>query len=160
MKIELSSEQVDELKATARKDRTPKVRIKALVLLNLADGRAASDVASVFRVSRTSVYAWVAEYQAEGVKGFRVSAGRGRKARADVEEIRHYIAQSPENFGLNQTRWTLAALAKTVPSLKGFGLSGVLQAVRRAGFRHKRGQPSLHSPDPEYSQKKGLLTKR
>ncbi len=160
MQVALSAEQVTELESAVKKDRTPKVRIKALVLLNLADGRKVSEVADIFRISRQSVYAWVAEYAGGGVDGFRVSGGRGRKARADEEEIRHYIQQSPGNFGLGHTRWTLAALAATVPSLKGFSAAGVLQAVRRAGFRHKRGQPSLHSPDPEYDRKKGPSTGR
>jgi transposase len=160
MQVTLIPEQVAELESAVKSDRSPKVRIKALVLLNLADGKAVSHVAATFRTSRQSVYAWVAEYRNGGIDGFRVSPGRGRKCRADEEEIRRYIQQSPQNFGLSQTRWTLAALAATVPSLKGFSLTGVLGAIRRAGFRHKRGQPSLHSPDPMYDEKKGLSTRR
>lgn len=160
MQVTLSPEQVTELETVAKKDRSPKVRIKALVLLNVAEGQTVQRVAATFRTSRQSVYAWIAQYRHGGVEGFRVSPGRGRKRRADEEEIRRYIQQSPRNFGLDQTRWTLASLATTVPSLKGFSPAGVLVAIRRAGFRHKRGQPALHSPDPLYDQKKGLSTRR
>jgi hypothetical protein len=39
--------------------------------------------------------------------------------------------------------------------LKGFTDAGVYYALVRAGFRYKRGQPHLHSPDPEYEEKRG-----
>jgi len=72
-----------------------------------------------------------------------------------LEELERYVRQSPRAYGLPQTRWTLRALAQTVPSLKGFTDAGVYYALVRAGFRYKRGQPHLHSPDPEYEEKRG-----
>jgi hypothetical protein len=33
--------------------------------------------------------------------------------------------------------------------------AGVKKALERCGFAYKRGQPHLHSPDPEYEAKKG-----
>jgi transposase len=135
------------------------IRVKALALLSLAEGRSATEVASIFRVSRNTVGNWRRRYLSEGIDGLRVRPGRGRPRQADADEIARYALQSPRNFGIERTRWTLALLARTVPSLKGFTRYGVQQALRRAGFRYKRGQPTIHSPDPEYDEKKGLWTR-
>lgn len=154
--MQITREQRQELEKAARCGLPAYVRPKALALLNLADGRSVTDMARIFRVSRRSVYSWQARYGREGLPGLSVHPGRGRKAKADVAEIEDYVRQSPRNFGLMRTRWTLATLAQVVPSLKGFTPYGVQKALARAGFRYKRGQPSLHSPDPDYGVKKGL----
>ena len=156
MNVTLGADQRQELETVAKTDRTPSVRVKALAVLNLADGRAAKEVATIFRTSRQSLAEWATAYHGEGIDGLRVKPGRGRRPQADPAQIEQYVRQSPRNFGVTQTRWTLAALANAVPCLKGFTIPGVRQAIRRAGFRYKRGQPSVHSPDPEYGQKKGL----
>lgn len=157
--MEITREQRQELDRAARHGQPGYVRSKALVLLNLADGRAVREVARIFRVSRPSVYHWRERFLRQGTDGLRVAPGRGRKARAKPEEIEQHLRQSPRRFGLDRTRWTLAGLARVVPSLKGFTPYGVQKALARAGFRYKRGQPSLHSPDPDYGVKKGLWRK-
>jgi transposase len=158
--MKVCDEERRELQWAAHHAPTPYVRVKSLALLNLADGRAVAEVAGIFQVSRTSLYAWQRRFAQEGVPGLSVRPGRGRKAVADGEEIARYVRRSPREFGLRQTRWTLKALAEVVPSLKGFSPFGVQKALARAGFRYKRGQPWLHSPDPKYEEKKGLWTKR
>ena len=159
MNVIIEDKQRQELEMTAKSDRTPLVRIKALAILSLAGGKTITEAAMIFKTSRESLYKWVTAYRGEGTTGLRVKPGRGRKTRADAVQIEQYIRQSPRNFGVTQTRWTLAALANVVPSLKGFTIPGVRQAIRRAGFRYKRGQPSVHSPDPAYDKKKGHWSK-
>lgn len=149
-----------ELEWTGRHGQPAYVRIKALAVLNLLEGKSPTEVARMFRVSRAALYLWRTRYEESGVEGFRVRSGRGRKAQARPDEIERYLRQSPRAFGLRRTRWTLQALAEVVPSLKGFSPYGVQKALERAGYRYKRGQPWIHSPDPEYDQKKGLWTKR
>jgi len=157
--MDLSVQQTRELRDVARRGEPGYLRVKALALLNLAAGQSVSAVARLLWVSRQSVYEWQSRFHANGVAGLRVASGRGRKGTADLREIEHYLRRSPRQFGLNQTRWSLAALARVVPSLQGFSAFGVQKALRRAGYRYKRGQPYLHSPDPAYAEKKGLWTK-
>jgi transposase len=158
--MELSAAEIRELKQVARRGEPSYVRVKALALLNLNAGRSVTEVARLLWVSRESVYSWRRRYRAGGVSGLAVAAGRGRRGQADLKEIEHYLRQSPRQFGLSQTRWSLQGLARVVPSLRGFSAYGVQKALRRAGYRYKRGQPHLHSPDPAYAVKKGLWTKR
>jgi transposase len=152
--MNLSASQRRELEWVSRHGQPAHLRPKALALLNLADGLALSRTAKIFRLCRASLYAWKERYLREGLEGLEVHAGRGRKAQADLQEIESFVRRSPREFGLRRTRWTLQALAEIVPSLRGFSPYGVQKALARAGFHYKRGQPWIHSPDPQYEEKK------
>lgn len=158
--MDLSTEERRDLRELARCGEPGYLRVKALALLNLGVGRSVSEVARVMLVSRQSLYFWQRRFEEKGVVGLLVAAGRGRKGSADLDELKQYLRQSPRQFGLAQSRWSLSALARVVPSLKGFSAFGVQKALRRAGYSYKRGQPHLHSPDPAYAEKKGLWSKR
>lgn len=157
--MDLNEQQREELRRVARQGQPAHLRSKALAMLGLDEGRSVGEVAGSLRVSRQAVYNWRRRYLEQGVGAWRVRAGRGRKPRADLQQLQDYVRQSPRHFGVPQTRWTLASLARTVPSLAGFSPYGVQKALARAGISYKRGQPSLHSPDPEYAQKKGRWSK-
>jgi transposase len=158
--MKIADQQRRELEDVARCGQPAYIRRKALVVLNLGEGRSIAEVAGIFRISRPSVHEWRRRYLEEGIDGLRVRAGRGRKPRANLKELERYIRESPRNFGVPRTRWTLATLAEVVPSVKGFTAYGVQKALARAGIGYKRGQPRLHSPDPSYEVKKGLWKKR
>lgn len=157
--MEWTDEQIQELEILARKSPISYVRVKALAVLNVARGRSRREVAQIMCAHRESVGSWVSRYRAEGAASFAVAQGRGKRAQVDGEELKQYLRQSPRRFGLAQNRWTLRALARTVPSLKGFTDAGVYYALRRAGGRYKRGQPHLHSPDPAYEEKRGAWSR-
>ena len=150
-----SEEQRNELLRHAKHAPSGYVRVKALAVWNVASGRSMVEVAKFMAVSRASVGEWVKRYLSQGIEGFIVKEGRGRRPRAQRGEIDNYLRQSPRQFGLRQTRWTLRALAQTAPSLKGFTDSGVYRVLVRSGYRYKRGQPNVHSPDPLYAEKRG-----
>ena len=153
--LEVNQHDMRSLRSLMRRAEQPYVRIKATALWNLGRGRPVREVADFLGVSATSISNWTRRFRSEGISGLAVRPGRGRKARADASEVQRYARQSPQSFGLMQTRWTLRALAQVVPSLEGFTEMGVWKVLRRAGFRYKRGQPHLHSPDPQYEEKRG-----
>lgn len=150
-----TADQERELAHWMKHSRIPYLRVKATALWNVGRGRSQGEVASFLGVGLRSVNRWVNAFRREGLAGLMVKPGRGRRPRAQPEEIERYLRQSPRAFGLAQTRWTLRALARTVPSLQGFTDAGVYYALVRTGFRYKRGQPHLHSPDPAYEEKRG-----
>lgn len=151
-----SEEQRKELLYIAKHAPQGYVRMKALAVWNVASGHAKAEVARLIGVSRVSVTVWVKSYWQKGGEAFLVKKGRGRKEKAKREEVENYLRQSPGQFGFEQSRWTLRTLARSVPSLKNFTESGVYRLLVRMGYRYKRGQPHLHSPDPQYSEKRGL----
>src|SRR4030065_22902 len=138
-----------------RRAEKPHVRMKAAALWNLSGGKTRSEVAEFLGVSTVSVSAWAKRFRAEGVTGLAIRPGRGRPARAEEAEVEQVLRQSPRSFGLAQTRGTLRALTQVVPSLQGVSEMGAWKVLQRMGLRYKRGQPPLHSPDPEYEKKRG-----
>jgi len=153
----LTDEQVKELEHEAKHAPEAYVRMKALAVLGLHDGHSPTLICRILRVSRQSIYQWQRRYERQGLAGLLMHEGRGRKPKADLQELQKYVRQSPRAFGIARTRWTLSLLADTVPSLDGFSPFGVQKALARAGLCYKRGQPWLHSPDPEYLEKKKAI---
>lgn len=82
IKIEISEEQRRELERM--RDRDPKAykRERASAVLQAADGKSASEIARSGLLRPRyyeTVSAWLKAYQEEGVVGFRIREGRGRK---------------------------------------------------------------------------------
>lgn len=151
---------IAELKQAGKSHPVPYVRVKALALYNLALGRTLQEVAAMCAVHRHAVSRWAARYQQEGLGGLLVKEGRGARSQVDPQEVEHYLRQSPRTFGVMQERWTLAALRQTVPSLGRLSsLRSVQYILARLGYSYKRGQPAVHSPDPEYAKKNGTWTR-
>ena len=153
MALQWTAEQLDELSDAGRRHPKPGVRVKALAVCAVARGETREAVAQTFGRSAGSVGKWVKRYRDRGLKGLQIAPGRGRPKQVDEQELLDYALQSPRNFGLRRSRWTLKLLADTVPSLKGFSVAGVQQALHRLDLGHKRGQPWMLSPDPDFEKK-------
>lgn len=67
------------------------------------------------------------------------------------------LRRSPQTFGLDRSRWTLALVREVVDALADFSLSGVWRLLHRLGIHLKRGRSHLHSPDPDYVAKLDYL---
>lgn len=151
--MDWTAEQLAELWTAGQRHPTPHIRVKALAVQAVARGQTQVTVATMFATTRQSVAAWVQAYRGQGLAGFAIAPGRGRPRQVDAAELERYATQSPRNFAIARSRWTLGLLAATVPSLKGFSAAGVRQALRRIGLTYKRGQPWMLSPDPAYEKK-------
>lgn len=76
-----------------------------------------------------------------------------------LEQIRDWLRQSPRDFGLPTSRWTLEGLA-IVCAARGLttevvSIETIRDAIRRLGLTWQRAKRWLHSPDPAYPRKKG-----
>ena len=151
--MEWTAEQLFELGRAGHTHPKAGPRVKALAVLAVARGQSYRAVGEVLDTNYHSISAWVRGYRERGLPAFEIAPGRGRPKRVDDAELETYALQSPRNFGIKRSRWTLALLARTVPSLKGLSASGVRQALLRCGISYKRGQPWMLSPDPEYEKK-------
>jgi transposase len=132
------------------------MRLKALAIRAVALGHTRQQVGAILHVSAYTVGQWYRLYLQGGWSALRIHPGRGRRSRVDGSQVQEYVHQSPRNFGIPRTRWTLGLLARKVPCLAGLGPSGVWYALRRLGISYKRAEPWLHSPDPEYLKKKRI----
>lgn len=148
-----------ELQGLAKTHPKPYVRVRALAVFHVASGKSAQEAAALVLAHRASVGTWARRYLNEGASAFEIAPGRGRPSQVDAQELERYLRQSPRTFGILRSRWTLSTLAQVVPPLKGMSPPGVLKVLQRLGFSYKRGQPHLHSPDPDYEAKKGRWIK-
>lgn len=154
MKRDFTQEQRAELDHLARSSPDAHVRSRALAVRAVSRGCSRRVVSQVLPYSAYSIGQWCRQYQQEGVCAFEIAPGRGRHSAVDEQEVLLRLRRSPQLFGINQTRWTLRALGAACPSLRGMSERGILGVINRLGFRYKRGQPWIHSPDPLYEEKK------
>lgn len=86
-------------------------RVRLEVIQEIEKGRALSDVARIFQVSRTAVYAWVNQYKKLGQRGLE-SRQRGRPLGSGLrgdksQELFRIITENcPDQLGLTSTLWT------------------------------------------------------
>ncbi len=149
----LTGRQLAELDQLSRTHPQAGMRIKAIAIRAVAQGHSRQQVGAVLRVSPYTVGQWYKAYEQGSWRALEIRPGRGRPSRVDAREVEEYVHQSPRNFGVARTRWTLQLLAQHVPSLAGLHPSAVWHALRRLGISHKRVSPWLHSPDPDYIKK-------
>ena len=149
----LSKAQLEELDQLSRSHPKGGIRVKVIAVRAVALGATRQQVGAMLNVSPYSIGQWFKAYTNGGVQAFEIRKGRGRPTRVDPTEVEEYVRQSPRNFGVPRTRWTLELLAEKVPCLKGLRPNAVWYALQRAGISYKRAEPWLHSPDPDYLKK-------
>ena len=150
----MEEEKLKELDRASRTHPKAGVRVKVIAVRAIAKGMTRQEVGAMVNASPYSVGQWYRAYCKKGIGALEIGKGRGRKTAINTKELEEYVRQSPRNFGVQRTRWTLELLAEKVPCLKGLKAHSVWYALRRAGLSYKRVEPWLHSPDPEYVKKK------
>lgn len=104
------------------------------VLAGIADGRTVSEVAAQWGVSRQSVHAWLARYEAEGLTGLTDRSHRPLSSplqmRAEVEALVLELRRQHRGWGPRRLVFEVGKRGVVpVPSE-----SGVYRALRRAGL--------------------------
>jgi len=150
----VNKDQLMELDRASRTHPKPGVRVKVIAVRAVAKGISRQEAGAIVNASAYSVGQWYKAYCKGGLQALEIHKGRGRKSQVDIKELEEYVRQSPRNFGIERTRWTLELLAERVPCLKGLCASSVWYALNRSGISYKRVEPWLHSPDPDYVKKK------
>ena len=74
-----------------------------------------------------------------------------------AEDLQHLVRHQPRLLGLDQTRWTLAAIREACLWMHGLSLGGVAQVLDRLGVSWQRGRAAIDSPDPDYDAKRAYL---
>lgn len=76
-----------------------------------------------------------------------------------MEKVKDLIHQSPENFGIHRSRWTLSLIFDELPELAVKTIGGLWHILKRLCISYKQGRRHIHSPDPEYQAKKERVDK-
>ncbi len=161
----LSSSQLRRLDAILREASDVGLLRRVLAIKGLSQGRTVADVASELRISRQSVYNWMAAYKASGdLDTLRHAKGAGRpktwSAKAD-QLLLHLLPSSPQDCGYFSTGWTASLLADCLTRELGQPVSDdtIRRALHRLGFVWKRARYAL-DPDPEMEKKNGPFCRK
>jgi transposase len=131
-------------------------RYRAVLLAG--EGHAVPAIAATLQVSETSIYNWLAAWQAKGLAGLREGVHPGLAPRLDAAGLAWLDAllrRDPQECGYTLTGWTVPAL-QTEAATAGYRVSPstLRRAMRRLDWRWKRPKFVLGRPDPAYAEKK------
>lgn len=102
-----------ELKRWLRRKGKPSGEtLRARLLLALDEGRAITDIAETFHVSRPTVYQWKDRYLAEGLAGLADRPRSGRPTSADAESVERILFLTTQRVPREATHWSTRLMAE------------------------------------------------
>ena len=133
-------------------------------LLKSAAGYTPGQIHAQLGWSDQSVRRYIRAFDQEGLACLQPKSKRPQRVQprldaAAREQLRTWLRQSPRDFGLPTSRWTLDGLA-TVCFARGLtpqrvSRETIRQAVLRLGLSWQRAKRWLEAADPAYARKKG-----
>ena len=160
--IRLTADGRNTLLGCYRRDPDPQVRLRAPILLLLADGHAWATIAAVLFTSPDTIARWKGRFQRGGV-GEVLGRPRGRKRSAAWAWVAVVVAwvltRRPAEFGFARSRWSCEAVAVVLREDHRTPVSRetVRRWLRQAGLVWRRPRPTLRPKDPDRQAKLGAL---
>jgi len=156
--IHLRPEERKTLLATVRRCSNPTVRLRAHVILLLADGWAWNVIAAVLFTSSSTINRWRTRFLNEGLVGI-VGTQQPNRSRWSgfwvALVVRWVTLRTPTDFGFVRSRWTCATVV--VLLREDYGLQISRETVRRWLHQEhlvwRRPRPVLGPRDPERASK-------
>jgi transposase len=132
----------------------PQLRLRAHILLLLADGRPWDDIARALYCSTRTVARWKARFQRHGLRalpGQPTGAPRRLGAGWAALVVTWVLRLTPRAFGFVRSRWCCGVLALLLWRRHGVEVSreAVRRWLRRAGLVWRRPRPVLARADPD-----------
>ena len=100
----LTEEQKSSLKKGYTFGKSPLFRKKCHCILLSHSGKTTKELAELFQVSAHSIRLWFQRWENGGIEGLQLKAGRGRKAKLDINQNKHVeivkklIENEPKNL--------------------------------------------------------------
>jgi putative transposase len=160
--IRLTADGRNTLLEHYRRDPDPQVRLRAHILLLLADGHTWATIAAVLFTSPDTIARWKGRFQRGGVDEV-LGRPRGRKRSAAWAWVAVVVAwvltRRPSEFGFARSRWSCEAVAVVLREDYRTPVSRetVRRWLRQAGLVWRRPRPTLRPQDPDRQAKLGAL---
>jgi transposase len=145
-----------------RRDPDPQVRLRAHILLLLADGHPWATIAAVLFTSPSTINRWRGRFEHGGVDEV-LGRPRGRRRSAAwawaAVVVVWVLARRPREFGFARSRWSCEAVAVVLRDDHRTPVSRetVRLWLRQAGLVWRRPRPALRPKDPQRRQKLDAL---
>src|SRR5262245_6640666 len=160
--IRLTGDQRNTLLDYYRADPDPQVRLRAHILLLLAQGHAWATIAAVLFTSPATIARWKRRFEAGGVDEV-VGRARGRRRSAAwawaAAVVAWVLTWRPADFGFARSRWSCAAVAVVLREDHRTPVSRetVRRWLRQGGLVWRRPRPVLRPKDPDRAAKLAAL---
>jgi transposase len=138
-----------------RRGATPEHRLRAHILLLLADGRAWAAIALMLYTSPATIARWQKRYRRGGLDAVFGPARPARAGRWAALVVRWVLCLAPADFGFARSRWSCEAVAAVLAEDHGVEVSRetVRRWLRGAGLVWRRPRPVLRPRDPDRQAK-------
>lgn len=139
------------LQRTARRCEDGKLRVRYLIVVNLAQGVSPSVIARILHVSRTTVYATAGRFEEFGEAGLidrREENGQRKLEEKYLAVLYEVVASNPHEHGWKRPTWTQEMLIETLRQKTGVRVSiGTMsKALRQIGARRGKPKPVVNCP--------------
>ena len=162
----LSDTEKEQLKTALRSSDAFVLRRAQIILASDRKERA-SQIARSLGCGSQTVRDVIHDFDERGLDALVKGSSRPAEVHAAFDEegacaLKELLHQSPRNFGLKESFWTLehAAEVSFEQGLSERRVSGetIRATLARLGLRWQRAKRWIESPDPEYTRKKGIAT--
>ena len=162
----LSETEKEQLKTALRSSDAFVLRRAQIILASDRKERA-SQIARSLGCGSQTVRDVIHDFDERGLDALLKGSSRPAEVHAAFDEegacaLKELLHQSPRNFGLKESFWTLehAAEVSFEQGLSERRVSGetIRATLARLGLRWQRAKRWIESPDPEYTRKKGIAT--
>ena len=142
-----------------RKDPDPAVRLRAHIVLLLADGVSWLTIATVLYTSSSTVARWQARFREGGVAARAGRRPAGPRAGWAALVVGWVLTRAPADFGFARSRWSCAAVAVVLAEDHAVRVSRetVRRRLHEADLVWRRPRPVLRPKDPDRPAKLAAL---
>ncbi|SRR5579885_1466863 len=148
----------DRLLRHLRSCHDPGLKIRYLIIVNLAAGRSPQRTADVLTLHRATVYRVATRFRDRGEPGLFDRRRDNGPTKVDAyyrEVLERAVRSSPQDYGWSRPTWTRELLVRAVRRQTGVAVHvGTLsRALRRIGARRGRPRPTVGPPQGRNPQR-------
>jgi len=149
--LKLSKKERSRLEGFARSTSQPHRAVReARALLKAAEGLPNTRIAQEIGVTRSTVIAWRAEFERDGVNGLgKIREGRGPKPKISQEQIDEMIDDTRSSTPSNATHWSLRSMA----AHSGLSTGTIHREWKARGLKPHLVKTFKLSNDPNFEEK-------
>jgi transposase len=143
-----------QLKKEARKENAFNVANRIHGIILSIEGRTTSEIASILKVSRTTVPLWINNWNAHKKEGLLEGFRSGRKKKLNdnqIERITDIVESGPVAYGLNTGVWTSKIIGSVINHEFDilYHPGHVRKLLKQIGFSVQRPTYKLANADPK-----------
>ncbi len=158
---DLSPSEKRQLRILIQREKDAGMRTRLSMVLHLARGRPAAEVAAALHVARSTVYRVAARYQEAGLVGLadhREDNGPDGTDEFFLLQLRYVVGSTPQDFGWARPSWTRELLCQTLYQRTGHRVSVATMSrrLKKIGARLGRPRPVLRCPWEKSRQQRRL----